>query len=460
MRTLPVVFAILTALGYAPLTLSQPAQTDPDLVEMGAKIATAADCVSCHRADFSGGQSISSPIGDIYAKNITPDKETGIGNWSLDDFSDAVRHGKSPNGYLYPAMPYTSYTAMSDSDLRALYSYLMLKVEPVSTDTPTTDLPFPFFRQAMPVWNALFLKPGVAPGGPHVDDDQLIRGRYLVEALGHCSACHTPRGALMQEKSSEHMAGALNNGWWAPNISSSDDGIAAWSDKELTDFLTSGHNRYAAAGGEMGKVVANSLSKLDTADMDAVVAYLRELEPQESAKPQRLTQAPAVVSMTEQEPQHDSWKARINADTTNGATLYQSACASCHGANGKGTQDGAFISLHDSSTVTSPYSANLVQSIAHGIDLTLASGLLMPAFQDELSDKQVAAVANYVRTSFGSTQSELDAADVTTILDADVMETPWLIQNAAWLLVACVLIALIILIAIVVAIMRRRSRRR
>ncbi len=153
-----------------------------------------------------------SPIGSIYARNITPDKETGIGSWTLAQFSDVMRKGQAPNGNLYPAMPYTSFTGLSTNQIQALYSYFMLEVAPVKNRPPKTDLPFPFYRPMMGIWNAFFLDEGSPTGATKVSGEAKERGRLLVETLGHCTACHTPRGELMQQNSKRHLAGA-SHGW-------------------------------------------------------------------------------------------------------------------------------------------------------------------------------------------------------------------------------------------------------
>ncbi len=181
---------------------------DPSLVERGHYLATAGDCAACHGDNAAGGLAIESPMGAIYASNISPDPVNGIGKWTLQEFGDALRKGRAPGkGWLYPAMPYTSYAGLSDDDVKALYSYFRLKVAPQAKPAPETKLPFPFMRIAMIGWNFLNLHDGKAAGAIPVEGDQLKRGQELVETLGHCSTCHTPRNDLMGEIDSQHLAG-------------------------------------------------------------------------------------------------------------------------------------------------------------------------------------------------------------------------------------------------------------
>lgn len=442
---------------------AQAQNADPALVDQGRYLVTAGDCAGCHGGNLAGGDPVPSPIGKIYAANITPDPATGIGGWTLDQFSDLMRKGQSPSYHIYPAMPYTSYTGMTDANIRALYSYLMLDVDPVSNEPPQTDLPFPFYRPMMAVWDMLFLDEGAAVGAVAVTGAQEERGRVLVETLGHCTTCHTPRGEMMQQQSDRHLGGALVNGWWAPNITPHYSGIGIWSDAQLATFLVTGHTDIAVAAGEMGTVVSRSLSRLPAEDIDAIVAYLRRAVPpvasDRAAAPANVVATPIEVAAIEPA-DNIGWQALTGHDTTDGAILYQGACASCHGVDGTGSTNLEHPSLRRINSVTGPKGETLVQVIAQGVDRRVGdSHTFMPGFRDSMDDAQIATLANYVRSTFGGVESDLDATQVPTILKGQVA-TPWLIRNAAWLAIAGLVIAALVLLAIIWALVRAVTRRR
>ena len=444
---------------------AEPAGAERGKVEAGRYLALAGDCAACHGMDFAGGDPIASPMGDIYASNITPDEGTGIGTWSLAQFSDLMRKGKAPDGHIFPAMPYMSYTGLDDDQIASLYSYLMLGVRPVPREAPETDLPFPFVRPAMIGWNALFLDEGRSAGAIDVTGPVLERGRVLVESLEHCSACHSPRGQLMQPLAGKHLSGAMLAGWWAPNITSDPSGIGGWSDERLTTYLRKGHVEDAVAAGEMSKVVSISLGKLEKDDITAIVAYLRAVPAIPSSRPGGIrTDQPAVpidVAALET-PEGRGWEARVGHDTLDGLALYQGACASCHGMDGNGSKSGAHPSLHRVGSVTGPQAATLVQVVAHGVNRD-ADGLhaLMPGFRSAMSDPQIASVASYVRTTFGGVAEPVDAGQVSRILSGRI-DVPWLIRNARWLSIAGLvgLILVVILIAGGIGLRNRQRRGR
>jgi mono/diheme cytochrome c family protein len=380
-----------------------------------------------------GGDPVPTPIGAIHASNITPDRATGIGSWSLGQFSDALREGRAPEGHLYPAMPYTAYTGLSDNEVQALYSYIMLGVAPVSSKAADNDLHFPFIRVAMAPWDWLFLAEGQPTAAVTVSGEQRLRGRLLVETLGHGSACHSPRGALMQERVDRHLAGAAVGGWWAPNITPDMTGIGGWSDETLKAFLRTGHTDRAVAGREMGTVVSRSLSRLTPGDIDAVAAYLRALPKVASqllARSDTATAAPVDVAAIELAAAPSDWHALWDHGTRQGKVLYQSACASCHGTDGHGSAGLVHPSLHLIDSVSAANASTLVQVIAHGIDRTVGSQhTFMPPFRTDLDDGQIAALANFVRTGFGGVSSDLDESDVAAILGGGT-RTSWLIRDA------------------------------
>lgn len=456
MRTFLGLAVTLLAAHLGQAAAAQSTEADPNLVVQGRYLATAGDCVSCHGTNFAGGDPVPSPIGQIYAKNITPDIKTGIGSWTLAQFSGALRQGVAPDGHLYPAMPYTSYTGLSDDQVRAIYSYLILGVKPISHKPPETNLPFPFYRSMMFFWNAFFLDEGHPTGAIDVTGKAQERGRLLVETLGHCSACHTRRGDLMQQNSNRHLAGAMVGGWWAPNITPAKSGIGGWTNDQLSTFLMTGHTDIAVAGGDMGKAVSHSLSKLSKTDIDAIVAYLNVIPAVVSGEPQKSVRSePAPIQVAAIEPAEQvGWQGLLGHGTTQGNILYQSACASCHGVGGNGSTHLQHPSLHRIKAVTGPKDATLVQVIAHGIDRTVGDNhTFMPGFRGSMNNHQIASLANYVRSEFGGSTGSLDASQVTTILSGQVA-TPWLIRNAAWLTIAAIVIAILVLLVIIWAIAR------
>lgn len=461
MRTIFFACAILVA-QFSHGAIAQSAKADPGLVDQGRHLAIAGDCASCHGTSFAGGDPVPSPIGSIFAKNITPDKKTGIGLWTLAQFANATRKGQAPDGHLYPAMPYTSYTGLNTTQVHALYSYFMLSVAPVQNEPPKTNLPFPFYRPMMGIWNALFLDEGHPTGAIKVTGEAKERGRLLVETLGHCTACHTPRGELMQQNSTRHLAGAMTGGWWAPNITPDSSGIGGWSDDQLASFLTTGHTNVAVAAGDMGKVVSNSLSKLSKEDIGAIQTYLRALPAVASVEPTRTVSAaiPTTQVALIEPARPAEWQKMLSHDTMQGAILYQSACASCHGVDGRGSTDLKHPSLLRVAAVTGPKSATLVQVITQGVDRHVGDKhILMPAFRASMNNGQIASLSNYVRATFGGVEGSVTASQVAAILDGQV-DTPWLIQNARWLAILAILVATLIVAAIAWALTRALSHSR
>ena len=436
---------VLTA--FIPLAAVAQDSDDDAAIERGKYLATAADCTACHGIDFAGGDPIASPIGNIYASNITPDANTGIGAWNENDFADALRKGRAPGkGWLFPAMPYTSYTGLSDDDVAALYAYFQ-SIPAVENSVQETDLGFPFVRPAMMAWNLLNLDEGHPVGAIDVTGDAATNGRFLVETLGHCTACHTPRDALMGERDDMHLSGAMVDGWHAPNITPDDSGIGQWSDADLAAYLQTGHNAIAVAGGKMAVAVEHSLSKLPDDDIADIGAYLREVPAIATAEvPPPLAEAPAVSLAVLQKSSID-WQTQVDDAATDGAQLYQGACASCHGMDGVGLLGPDLVVTND---IRTPEANNLVQVIAHGISVTTqGKTTLMPGFRDEMSDAQIAAVTNYTRTTFGGIDSGIDAANVNAILDG-TGDAPWLIRNAFWLSIVGIAVAALLLIAVLI----------
>ncbi|AIF48280.1 c-type cytochrome [Dyella japonica] len=410
-------------LGWLMLALVAPHASSADAVaERGRYLATAADCAACHTQPgggeaYAGNYAIESPLGTIWSSNITPSKNYGIGNYDEREFARALREGVRKDGaHLYPAMPYTSYAKLSDEDIHALYVYFMTEVTPVDRASTETHLPFPFnLRFSMAAWNVLFLD-GKRFSANASHDEAWNRGAYLAEALEHCSACHTPRGWLMQELSRQAYAGAPLGSWYAPNITSDPvSGLGGWSDAELGQYLKTGRvpGKAQAAGG-MAEAITHSLSQLSDADIAALVRYVRSIPPIKDATVQRPAFAWPGSPMPE-----SAIRGTAN-EAVSGPSLYSGLCASCHGARGEGSRDGYYPSLTHNSTVGASRPDNLVAVVLFGVDRTVAGKhVLMPHFAEgsyvqTLDDAQVAAVLSYVRQTFGPGDS-MNAGDVARI---------------------------------------------
>jgi mono/diheme cytochrome c family protein len=449
----------------APTTMAQA--PDPALVERGKYVATAADCTSCHTAleagsvPFAGGYAIPSPMGPIISSNITPSQTHGIGKYSLEDFTRAVRDGVATGGRrLYPAMPYPDYAGVTDEDIAALYAWFMLGVEPVDTSPPNTELPFPFnLRPLMIGWNLLFAGGGFTPDANA--SPAIQRGQYLVETLGHCGACHSPRNALMGEERSRFLGGGTIGGWDAPNITSdSVAGIGGWSEDEIVTFLRDGYVKgKGVAAGSMAEAVEHSLRYLTEDDLRAIAAYLKTVAPVSDpslTKPAWDWTEARPVDVTSYETGNGPMQADLaNATTTDGAILYNAACATCHGVDGAGTPDGTFPSLTANATVGAASPANVVLTIAGGVDRKGANGhAFMQTFGEELSDAQIAAVATYVTARFGDPEVTVDEAGVAQLRAGG--PAPWILAAAPWLFAGGIALVVLIIVAILGLLIRRR----
>lgn len=379
------------------------------LVQRGEYLAKAADCLVCHTArggaPFAGGFAFTLPFGTIYSTNITPDTETGIGAYDDAQFLSAMHRGVRRDGArLYPAMPYASYTYMTDADALAIKAYLF-SLPPVHAPARRNTLTFPFNqRWLLAMWSAVF-NAGERFHPDSSQSPQWNRGAYLAEALEHCGECHTPRNPAFALNERRKFAGALTAGWRAYNISSdAGTGIGAWSDEEVSAYLRHGHaGGHGTAAGPMGEAVDESLSQLQDSDIAALVAYVRSVPAVQSAKePARLA---AVASSSHRDGP---------SGETLGKRVFEGACASCHGWSGTSPVNG-FATLTGARAVNDPTGTNVVQVVLAGADRTTPDGILkMPAF-GSYSDLEVAAVANYVTARFGTTGSALRESDVAAL---------------------------------------------
>ena len=422
----------------------------------GKRLAVAADCVACHSAiggkPFAGGYPLNSPMGVIYSTNITPSRTAGIGQYTQADFARAVRDGVTPDGTrLYPAMPYTSYAKMTDSDVAALYQYFMEEVAPVDTPGPKTELDFPFnVRAAMLGWNALFhsQKRFVADPGKSA---QVNRGDYLVNALAHCDTCHTPRNALMAADNKKALSGGSLGAWYAPNITSDKtSGIGNWSSDELVAYLRSGHvEGKAQAAGPMAEAVENSLQYLGEDDLKAIAAYLLQTPP---------------IATGEQQARHTFGQASNdelnlrggNPQDNPGWHIFSGTCANCHQANGQGTREYPSL-FHNTATSRRD---NLIATIVYGVHREVGGVAIdMPAFgpgalfTDRLDDQQIADVSNYVLSRYGNAGLSVTAADVAQVREGGP-KAP-IAMLAGYSVPAMIVLGLLILLALY----RRKTRR-
>jgi mono/diheme cytochrome c family protein len=381
------------------------AQPDPALVQQGQYLAAAGDCAACHTTvggkPFAGGLGIASPIGTIYSDNITPDKTNGIGDWSYDDFARLMRRGITKQGYtVYPAMPFPSYSRISDADMHALYAYFMLGVAPVDQANEKPDIPWPLsMRWPMHVWR-WFFAPGAHDFQPEPGQDaQTARGAYLVQTLGHCGSCHTPRDFTLQEESlsdaghpSYLSGGGAIDGWMPVDLrGDATTGLGGWSEADIVSFLKTGSNDKTAAFGGMSQVIAESTQYLTDQDLQDIAKYLKSLPASSNAAfTYDNAETAALTSGDASKP---------------GAQVYLANCDVCHAANGKGYAQ-AFPALAGNPVVEGEDPTSLINIVLGGARRPVTAGapsaLVMPTLGWKLNDQQVADVLSFIRSSWGN----------------------------------------------------------
>jgi mono/diheme cytochrome c family protein len=408
----PIVVAALL-LGVAAFTAwpreesiaaSSPAAwaSTPANIERGAYLARAGDCMACHTARggaaFAGGRALETPFGRVVAPNITPDAATGIGNWSADDFWNALHNGKAKDGrLLYPAFPYTNYTRVTRADSDALFAYLR-SIAPQRQPNRPHELSFPYDQQwALAAWRLLYFKPGVYQPDARRDADW-NRGAYLVEGLGHCNACHSSRNSLGASEAG--LSGGLipQLGWYAPSLTADNEaGLGSWDTKHIVQLLRTGLSPRATVFGPMAEVVARSLQHLSEPDVQAMAVYLKSLP----ASPEVATAAPTGPEAE-----------RI---VKAGQALYERHCADCHGADGKG-KAGVYPPLAGNRALTMREPVNAIRIVLNGGFAPGTGGnprpYGMPPYGPVLQDTEVAEVVTYLRASWGNNASAVSPADV------------------------------------------------
>jgi len=400
--------------------VAAPAAADQAaLVERGRYLADAGDCTACHTAKggqpFAGGLPIASPIGTLYSTNITPDKATGIGDYTLNDFDRALRHGIAANGSsLYPAMPYPAYARISDSDLQALYAYFMHGVPAVAAGNRVSDVPWPLsMRWPLAIWRKVFAPApdAVAFKAERYPNAEVARGAYLVQGLGHCGSCHTPRALTLQEKALDESGpeflsgGPVIDGWLAVNLrGNTADGLGQWSNEDIVATLRSARNAtHAVLGGAMGDVVVHSTQHLSDADLQSVAAYLKTL-PATARQVSSFKADPATAKAL-----------AAGQEGSRGAELYIDNCAACHRTNGLGDAR-VFPRIAGNSSVLSEDPVSMIRLVLEGSRLpstrAAPSDLGMPGFAWRLSDQEVAQLLTFIRNSWGNQAPVVSAEQV------------------------------------------------
>ena len=385
----------------APIVRPAAESFDPVLVKRGATLAALGNCAGCHsapdRAGFSGGLPVETPFGAIYASNITPDVEAGIGGWSEVAFRRAMRDGVDRAGRnLYPAFPYNHYTQVTDDDDAALYAYLMTR-RPAANQVQPPSLPFPLnLRPVMAGWNLLFFRAGPYAPDPARGPDW-NRGAYLVEGLGHCGACHTPHDALGAEKAGEHLAGGMAEGWNAYALNAASPAPIPWTVDTLAFYLRQGWQaEHGAARGPMALVTAN-LGTVPDEDARAMAIYLVSLMGRPSAD--RLAEGAAAEAQAVSPAAPGSAGSQVamsGASDNRGARLYAGACASCHESGRPLPYGGLNLAL--SSALHAPDPSNVVTVTLHGLAAPPgAPGAIMPGFDGALGDADLAALLRFLR---------------------------------------------------------------
>ncbi|NLD67912.1 MAG: molybdopterin-dependent oxidoreductase, partial [Limnobacter sp.] len=402
--------------GIAPVEVSGSIYR-AEVLERGRQLAAAGDCVVCHTAPGgvpnAGGRAMETPFGTVYTTNLTPDPETGIGRWSFSAFQRAMREGIARDGrHLYPAFPYTSFTRLTDDDLTALYAWLMTR-PPVRSQPPETRLAFPFrIRPLMALWNALYLQPGPVAPDP-ARSGQWNRGEYLVNGVGHCGACHTPRNALGAEKGgAAWLAGAMVEGWEAPALTALTHAPVPWTEDELFAYLRNGHTaRHGTVAGPMAPVVGQ-LAELPEADVRAMAHYLASFATPIETR-QAAETAAAVVG-----------RARAQAPRLTGAAQrqFEAACGACHHDGDGPVQLGRNVPLALASKLHSDRPDNLLRVILEGIREPATRELgFMPAFADSLDDAQITELAAWMRERYAPDKAPWpDLSATVARLRADV----------------------------------------
>jgi len=452
----PAIAAIVVLAASCATAQTTTSAPGTETIKRGEYLAVAGDCVACHTLPggrpYAGGLVVPTPMGDIVATNITPSKTAGIGNYTEQQFSDAVRKGVAADGgHLYPAMPYTSYAKITDDDIAALYAYFMHGVDSVDVRTTPAHLAFPFnMRWLMAIWNVMFLD--THPFQPVAGQSaEWNRGAYLTEALEHCSVCHSPRNLLFAESTSKRLAGGKVGPWDAPNITSDpNSGIGGWTDAELVAYLKHGdaHGK-AQAAGSMAEAIDYSLRHLTDADLRAIVTYVKTV--------------PAVHDAADTRPRFDwggpsnelaairavAWP--VNEAQLTGPQLYDAWCATCHQDNAQGSFGREMPPLYHNTALGNPESNNLVLVMLDGIHRRGDTVLPMPGFAQHMTDHQLATLGAWLVVRYGNPAAKVTDAQITNLRQGG---SP---SHLVPVVQAAIGVGAVIAVAIIALLLRRRK---
>jgi mono/diheme cytochrome c family protein len=367
------------------------AQADPseETIARGKALTIAGDCASCHTADpakpFAGGKRIDTPVGAIYSPNLTPDRETGLGAWSDDDFTRALRYGVAPDGSrYYPAFPYSYFTKLTRQDLLAIRAYLAT-LPPFRNTKPPPQLYWPLnYRVVMRLWDFLFFRPGIFEPNQQ-KSAEWNRGGYLVRGVAHCGACHTPKNMFEADKRGRAFGGGSVDGWFAPRLdNAARSGLKSWSVDDIVEYLASGRNGKSHADGPMAEAVVSSTSRMSDADVRAIAAYLKD-QPSGAAEP--AASAPPLAEMSA------------------GKALFDHACIACHETDGSGAPR-IYPPLPGNANLQSADPASTLRIILDGAQTVTTprapNAGSMPGYAKQWSDQEIADVTNYIRNSWGN----------------------------------------------------------
>jgi mono/diheme cytochrome c family protein len=393
-RAILAALVLCTAFGVSGAR-AEPSQ---ETIARGKTLTDTADCGNCHTADpakpFAGGKRIDTPFGGVYSANLTPDRDSGLGAWSDDDFVRALRYGVDPDGSrYYPAFPYPHFTKLIKPDVLAIRAYLAT-LAPVRNTPQPPELRWPLnYRVLMRVWNFAFFRPGIFEPDQN-KSAEWNRGGYLVEGAAHCGACHTPRNFFGAEKRGQKFGGGLVDGWFAPRLDGADrSGLKSWSADDIVEYLQSGRNAKSHAGGPMTEVVLNSTSRLSDGDVRAIAVYLKDVPP---GVPEPVVAPPP-------------------AQMADGEKLYKAACIACHEADGSGAPR-IYPPLPGNANLQSADPSSTFRIILDGAETITTPRApnkgSMPAYAKQWSDQQIADVTNYIRNSWGNAAAPVTPAQV------------------------------------------------
>jgi mono/diheme cytochrome c family protein len=395
MRAILAILFLCTAFGFGQ-TRAQPS---PETIARGKALAEAADCASCHTADpakpFAGGKRIGTPFGGIYSPNLTPDRDTGIGAWSDDDFYRALHYGVAPDGArYYPAFPYTNFSRITRDDVLAIRAYLAT-LAPFHNTRPPAELHWPLnYRVLMRGWDWLFFRPHTFAPNPD-KSAEWNRGAYLIRGAAHCGACHTPKNLFGANKRGRAYSGSRVQGWFAPRLDGAErSGLKSWSVDDIVEYLQSGRNGRSHADGLMAEVVVNSTSKMSDADVRAIAVYLKDLP---ARSPEPVVAPPPPTQMAD------------------GQKVYRATCVACHEIDGSGSPR-IYPPLPGNAGLQSVDASSTLRIILDGAETVTTPRApntgSMPSYGEKLSDQEIADVATYIRNSWGNAAPAVTAAEV------------------------------------------------